>query len=79
MNWELERHNRIKDELGFWRNKNNSGFVTICSVENPITLKENGKYQLAINTMYTLKTRYFNDLDEAVNFALKWMREHPEG
>jgi len=66
-------------EFGFWRNKDNSGFVEVNAVENPITLRENGKYQLAINTPYTLKTRYFNDLDEAVNFAVKWMREHPQG
>ena len=76
--WRKESHkDRIKDEVVFYRNKSNVGFVSLSKVQKgSFDYKLGGNFQAQINTPNTLKIKVFKKESQALKFIKSHMKKN---
>lgn len=75
--WKKERHLQDKTEIGFWRYKDDSGFVAVYQAQKGSPYYEEGKFfSVEISTADHLKSEQFKTKSQAIAYAHKYMRNY---
>jgi hypothetical protein len=75
-NWKKEdvRH-FIPNNVAFWRNTINKGFVEVNPVQKGAPAWDEGKFQIVVNTPNVTQERYRNTKKDAIKLARYYMKE----
>jgi len=71
---KIKNWNKVSDMR--WRKDNRRGSVRISKVKRGVY---DGQYMVQASNNGNSKTRYFETKEEAKDYAVGYMRNHPEG